>query len=421
MRRLIATGQDREAFGQLRTRLDWPRGKAIPAAELPGWISLLGEIVARRGADRLAEQVAEVVRDPDSPDRLYALGYALIDADVPLIAATLLWHCLALVGESEEVVCELISALESALAYRDALEVLESHPGLRGRSFLARYLYGFNAAMSGNLGITRAVLATLVPESPETTTMRETLVHVIERADRLAGALPLDARDLRGWHYVLTGGLLAHQSPYGFDEPMHGRYAWLVDSLPRIAFGLERLAGLVTGFDLPCIYAPPGRSHEIVAHAAARRFGVPIAEWPTIGVPAPGLVVVYDMSELSSAHLAQLLHRRADQIVYAHATAWTRDTVVAPDVTGLLVQTLIKPWDEKPVVDASGAPAVTPADERAAADIAAEILASTLSADELVADEPAKWEALVARAWPPTPGPRSRMWGGGPVPSSRFD
>ena len=36
------------------------------------------------------------------------------------------------------------------------------------------------------------------------------------------------------------------------------------------------------------------------------------------------------------------------------------------------------------------------------------------------ADEPARWEALVGRVWPPEPGPRSRLWAGGPVPSNRF-
>jgi hypothetical protein len=421
VRRLIAGGDDRAAFAKLRSRLGWPAGKSIATSDLPAWIAMLGELVARRGAERLAEQVDDVVRDPDSPDRLYALGYALIDADVPTIAATLLWRCLALVGESEEVVCELVSALESALAYPDALEVLESHAALRGRSYLTRYLYGFNAAMSGKLSIAREVLPTLAPESHETSTMRDTLAHMIERADRLAGALPLDTHDLRGWHYVLTGGLLAHQSPYGFDEPMHGRYAWLSDSHARIAFGLERLATLVRPMELPCVYAPPGRGHEIMAHAASQKLGIPIAEWPAVGVPAPGLVVAYDLSEVPSTHLAQLLPRRAEQVLYAHATPWTQDSPVAPDATTLLFQSLVPPWGEMPVVDPDGETRRTAPDDRAPADIAAEILASApLGNDELAADEPDKWAALVTRAWPPTPGQRSRMWAGGPVPSSRF-
>jgi hypothetical protein len=419
---LLAAGDDRAAFDQLRAGLGWPTGKAIPAAELPRWLELVAELAVRRGADPLAELAGAAVRDPDSPDRLYDLGYALIDAGAPGIAAAVLWRCLALVGDSEEVVCELVSALESALAYPDALAVLEDHAALRARSFLCRYLYAFNAAMSGRLDLTRGVLAELAPESAETTGLRDTVHGICERADRVAGICPLDARDLRGWHYVLTGGLVIHQSPYGFDEPMHGRYAWLADSLPRIATGLDRLAQLVAPLGLPCIYAPPGRDHEIVAEAAAQRLGIPLAPWPAIGVPAPGLIVMYDLAQLPSSDVARLVQRRPDQVVFAHASPWTADSPLAPDVTTLLYQTLVAPWAAHTIVDPE-THAISEAvpDERPVADIAAEIAASAgLDAAELSTDEPTRWAALVAQAWPPAPGPRSRLWAGGPVPSSRF-
>lgn len=419
---LIAAGDDRAAFDQLRAGFGWPNGKAIPVAELPRWLELLAELATRRGADPLAELASAAVRDPDSPDRLYDLGYALIDAGVPAIAAAVLWRCLALVGDSEEVVCELISALESALAYHDAVAVLEDHAALRARSFLCRYLYAFNAAMSGRLELTRTTLLALEPDSEETTALRDTIRGICERADRVAGACTLDVRDLRGWHYVLTGGLVLHQSPYGFDEPMHGRYAWLADSLPRIATGLERLATLVAPLALPCVYAPPGRDHEIVAHAAGQRLGIPVAPWPAIGVPAPGLVVMYDLGNLPSGDIARLIQRRPDQIVFAHASPWTTDSPLAPDVTTLLYQTIVPPWDAHAIVDpetrkiSESAP-----DDRPAEVIAAELAASAgLDDTERGSDQPTRWAALVARAWPPAPGLRSRLWAGGPVPSSRF-
>src|SRR5206468_5669170 len=131
--------------------------------ELPRWLALVVQLATRRGAQPLAELAGAAVRDPDSPDRLYDLGYALIDAGAPAIAAAVLWHCLALVGDSEEVVCELVSALESALAYPDAVALLEARAELRARSFLCRYLYAFNAAMSGRLDVTRAMVAELDP------------------------------------------------------------------------------------------------------------------------------------------------------------------------------------------------------------------------------------------------------------------
>ncbi|HEX2686188.1 MAG TPA: hypothetical protein VHN14_06200 [Kofleriaceae bacterium] len=419
---LIAEGDDRAAFDHLRAGLGWPTGKAIPAGDLPRWLALLAELAIRRDAEPLAELASAAVHDPDSPDRLYDLGYALIDADAPAIAATVLWRCLALVGDSEEVVCELVSALESALAYSDAFAVLEGHAALRARSFLCRYLYAFNAAMTGRLEVTRAMLAQLAPDSEETTALEATIRGICERADRVVGACPLDARDLRGWHYVLTGGLVLHQSPYGFDEPMHGRYAWLADSLPRIATGLARLATLVEPLALPCIYAPPGRDHEIVAHAAGQRLGLPVAPWPAVGVPAPGLIVMYDLADLPGADLGRLIQRRPGQIVFAHASPWTPDSPLAPDVTTLLYQSIVPPWGAHAIVD----PETHQVSESAPDDRSVQVIASELAAtpgldgSELSADEPARWAALVGRAWPPQPGPRSRLWAGGPVPSNRF-
>jgi len=419
---LIAAGDDQTAFAKLRARLGWPTGKTVAPGELPRWLELVGELAARRGANGLADLAYAAVRDPDSPDQLYDLGYALIDAGAPAIAATILWRCLDLVGESEEVVCELVAALESALSYGDALAILDAHPALRARSFLCRYMYAFNAAMTGRLELVRSELPGIAPDSHDAEDMAASLHAMIARADRVAGVCPLDARDLRGWHYVLSGGLLAHQSPYGFDEPMHGRYAWFADTLAHVAFGIARLGELVRGLELPCVYAAPGRDHEIVATAAAAKLGLPLAPWPVIGVPAPGLVVLYDLADMPEAELPKLQQRRPDQIVYAHASPWTTDSPIAPDVTTLLYQTLVAPWGESMVIDPETRQVTTaPPDDRPVEAIAAELAASaTLDASELTADDVPRWQGLVARVWPPEPGPRVRLRAGGPVPSNRF-
>ncbi len=405
-------GDEAAAYAALRTELEWPRGKDLSRADLVLGIARLGELADRRGAEPLAELAAAVVAEPEKPEALFDLGYALIDAGAPAIAATLLWRCLAIVGDSEEVVTELVSALESSLAYSDAFALLEQQSALRATSFLARYLHAFNAAMSGRLDVTRAGLRELVPGSPEETALQATIAGVVERADRVAGVCPLDATDLRGWHYVLTGGMLTHRSPYGFDDPMHGRYAWLADSLSRIVTGIDRLVALVEGCGLPCVYAAPGEGHELLGKAIAERLGIPLAPWPAVGIPAPGLVVFYDLADLSPANVAQLLQRRPDQILYAHACPWPVDSPISPDVTTLLYQSLVAPWDEAGEPDGDG--------PDMAAFEAALRASPGLDAEELVVDDPAGWGALVGRIWPPLPGQRSRLWAGGPVTSSRF-
>jgi hypothetical protein len=392
---------DQVELASLRERVGWPAGKEI--ADLGPPFAELATLARRRGAVELADLADAAVHDPDSPDQLYELGYALIDAGAPSIAATVLWRCLALVGDSEEVVCELVSALESALAYPDAFAILDAHDALRARSYLCRYLHAFNAAMAGRLDVTRHHLADLAPDSPETERMTAVIEAIVRRADNLAGALPLDSHDLRGWQYVLTGTLVLHQSPYGFEDEMRGRYAWLHDSLPRVATGLDRVAELVAG--APCIYAPPGRGHEVVAAALAARLGVDVAPWPAVGVPAPGVIALYDLADVAPPDLARIAERRAGQVLYAHAAPWTHDSPVAPDVAMLLYQAIVPPWDDR-------------ADGEL---VEALVLGPRLSPDELTADDPARWDAFVARAWPPEPSTRSRLWAGGPVPSNRFE
>ncbi|HEU4734981.1 MAG TPA: hypothetical protein VFT22_44115, partial [Kofleriaceae bacterium] len=147
-----------------------------------------------------------------------------------------------------------------------------------------------------------------------------------------------------------------------------------------------------------------------------------LAPWPAVGVPAPGLIVLYDLADLSSADVARLVQRRPDQIVFAHASPWTTDSPLAPDVTTLLYQTIVAPWGAHMIVDPDTRKVSEAApDDRPARAIAEELAASPgLDASELVADDPARWSQLVARAWPPAPGQRSRLWAGGPVSSSRF-
>lgn len=398
---LLAAGDARGALAHLRQHLAWPRGRDV--VELSGWLRLLRGVTAALGITGIADVIDQAVRDPDSPDHLYDLGYALIDAGAPSLAASVLWHCLKLVGESEEVVCELVSALESALAYGDAFAILDQHAALRSRSFLCEYLFAFNAAMSGKLDTTRAVYARLAPDSEETESMLGTIRGILERADQIT---PHDARDLRGWQYVLTGTLVIHQSPYGFDEPMHGRYAWLQDSLPRVKSGLERLVPLARRVEPACVYALPGRDSEIVAQAAATLLELPLAPWPAIGIP-DGLIVAYDVAEVPSDALTRLATRKARQVLFAHASPWTRDFPIAPDVTTLLYETIVTPWAK---------------DERSPEAIAADLVASaSLAADDTTCEELDRWAHLVERTWPPIPGLRSRLWAGGPVASNRFD
>ena len=396
----LAAGDAAAAFTGFRRVLRAP----ATAPRLADALGVLARIVVALGDRELAARCAHASVAIDDVDGLYDLGYHLIEADQPAVAVTVLAHAHALAPDAEPVLTELCAALERDLRHREAWALLAAQPALRARSFLCRYLYAWNAAMSGALDETRATAATLAPADPGEAVMAARIAGVLARADAVAGVAPLDARDLRGWHHVITGGLLLHRSPHGLDGPMHGRYAWLQDGPELIAGGLGALAELLAawGWTPPCIYAPPGALHAVVA-AAALRLGAPVAPWPDVGAPAPGLVVLHRQDALDGAAVERLRERRADQLVYAHAAAWTDDFPLAADVTYLLHQSLAPAWPE---LDAATA--------------VREVAAAALAPGDDPPAERAAALALAVRVGRPGPGRRERWWAGGPVPSNRF-
>ena len=72
-----------------------------------------------------------------------------------------------------------------------------------------------------------------------------------------------------GSHIAACGAFLADNARVGGN---HLIGAWTA--------ARARVAALAAPLGLPCVYAPPGRDHEILAHAVATRLGVPVAPWP---------------------------------------------------------------------------------------------------------------------------------------------
>lgn len=422
----LADGDADGAFHEFRWSLWYRSGEHIEPERLAEALGVLARIVVAMGHRELAELCARVSTDVQDPDALYELGYQLIEIGLPAIAVTVLRRCLDVVPGSEQVITELVAALERMLLYPDARVILAAHPRLVEDSFLCRYLYAYDSAMSGDLTTTRALAPGLTPTDDTQRFMAARITQILERAERAALVTSLDDRDLRGWHYVLTGGLLLHRSAHGFDDAMRGRYAWLQDNHAQVRTGLDRLRVTLARWEVTplCVYAPPGRDHEIVAEAAARMLGVERVPWPAVGIPAPGLVVAYDLAQVPWRDLERLVERRAGQVLFAHASLWTEDGPVAPDVTTLLYQSLVPPWGARLMVD--GAPGAGPArpappDDRPVEAIADEVLAASgLGGDDLAHDDLVGLDALITAAGPPGPGRRERLWAGSPVSSNRF-
>lgn len=425
-RAALAGGDARGAFSALRSALEHPAAFDLEA------LRVFVEVAFQVAGPDLAGKVQAVVDAPDDVRALYALGYDLIEHGLDRAAAVPLERAHALAPTDAPVLSELVAALERAGLHALACARLTgAPPGVLDGSFLLRYLLAWNTAMTGDLAALRAQVPTLAPASDDERFMAARLEGLLARADAARAAGALDARDLRGWHFVINGGLLLHVSPHGLDEPMRGRYAFVQDQEALCREGIERARAAIDagGLAVERVLVLPERSSQVLGLAAARVLGLPAVSWDE-GHDASGLVVAYDLEALDDDLYRAVRPHRPGQVLWSHASRWTGDQPIAPDLITYLYQFNTPPWGEQLKVDPSGA-GVRKAEPDAAP---AEALAERIVAAPLAADALHDLDALRAfvaacagvgedehkgGAWRVS-GLRRKQWAGGPVPSARF-
>lgn len=345
-REALDAGKAQDAFRLLRTLIGFP-GPA--AAHFVEEFALFARITEALGAPELAARIDGVVARPEDGEALHELGYDLIEAGIPQVAATALARANELAPGQESVVCELVSALERAMRPAEACRVLEAVPDLVDESFICRYLLAFNTLMTGDRATPERLLENLDPEGDgERAHLRENIEGMLERARALEGTASLDLDDLRGWHLVLNGGVLLHLSPHGF-ESMRGRYAFVQDDYPVCREGIQRLSFVLEtwNFEPVRIFAPENRGSQALAHAVARARGGAVELWPAAGRSEPGLIVVYVLGDVPPDCLTSLSEHRPGQLLWSHAACWAAESSFAPDVVTYLYQVNIAPWGEE--------------------------------------------------------------------------
>ncbi len=433
-RLLLLEGEPREAFRTFRPVLSYP-GMVSEAPDLAEALHLLAQISQEMAGEEFAQLIHVVAKHLDDPQALYSLGYELIEYELHDLAATVLARAHALVPDEEQVLTEFVAALENDLFYAEAARVLRESPRILERSFLCRYLLAFNSIMIGNLETARTLAPDLQRSHNDDETRRfmaERIAAMLRRADALAGICPLDSRDLRGWHYVLMDAFLLHLSPYGFDEGMNGRYAYVHDSEALCLEGIRCVKAVLEAVTIavPRVFLLPERKSAILAHALALEFGCPLVPWPEQGSIEPGLIAAYDLDDLDGPVLATLLEHRPGQVLWSHASCWTRTHPFAADLTTYLYQANVPAWegglivkDAKEVVEDERDESQTEPPEV----LAARLLKAQLE-PEALDDLPAllalaraaaaQGDAAQGALW--SAGNRNKQWAGSPVPGSRF-
>lgn len=435
---LFASGDPQESMRTLRLAAE-----EIASAEVAPLVAKLAE---GAGFTDLAEASADLAARPAEAEGLYRFGYACVERGLPALAAPALRQALRLTLAQpaapertgglfrrwskartdarlapRRVLLELVTSLEQLERHSDALALLREHDSLM-EDWPDRYLTVYNALMAGHIDTARQVFDGLSePEGVWAGPGR----RVGRMLDRAAALPPKGSQDLRGWHYVLTGGLLLTLSPHGYDQGMTGRWAYLRDDFDSCRHGLERLRTVLdaTGRKPASVGLLPDRGSRALGLAAARLLGVPASPYRP-GTPDV-LVVAYDLTACDPDTVAALTERAPGELLFEHATCWTETPGATADVCTLLVQSVTAPWKPGLRLSEDGRPGQGEPDGRPAEELAEAILAADPAPPEgdgqTPEDPDAALAAFATRAaglW--ADGPRERIRSSGPVSSGRF-
>ena len=412
-------GQPQEAFQLLLPVLNYP-GALDSLEKFVAGLEAFGLVCYHLGAHDLGRTLEFLCREPDHPEALFELGYRCYEQRLFGVGATFLAHGHHFHPEEVSLLTELVSCLEGMGLYGEAYRYLKQAAIDKP---VCHYLLGFQALMSGKLEEAEAVLPMLQDvDNEEVAQMRDSLAATLSRAKALSPDL-----DVRGWHLALNGCLLLHVSPYGFDEGMNGRYAFVADSEALCKEGLELLKVALDSLEIevPRIYRLPERSSQILATAAARFFSAQLVDWPG---DEPGLIVAYDLDLLESDTVQSLYEDRPGRILWSHASNWVEPYPWAPDITTFLYQANTTPWQAGRMQVDSEAEEITRCEEdkRPVEELAGRILASEASLESFGGAE--NLRALCEKSIPNDVLPgwmggrvgRFHQRKGSPIPSNQF-
>jgi hypothetical protein len=415
------------AFHSFRPALAYP-GQFDNDKQLIDALEVFEKIGFQVVGSEFAEFISAARKNINDVQRLYDLGFQLIEIKLTDVAATILSRANQLLPGEEGLLCELVTALECEGQHMEACKMIKQQPALLNKSFMLQYLLAFNSVAMGNLDEPKRLLPNLQKfDKPDYQFMANSIAGMMARADTIKSVAKLDHQDLRGWHFVLNGSILTHLSPYGFDEGMNGRYCFFQDSSSMIREGIARLQTVVKAMkvELPCVFFVPDRASEILGLACAQILGVDAKVW-TANCLAPGLIVTYDIGDVDFEVVKSLRDRRAGQLFWSHSACWTESPGYAPDVVTYLYQVNRSPWDSPLRADATGEVAESVPDTRPPELIAGEIASESTSSDRLTDLQELSEFVTAASRTPeqygllPSSGIRRRFRGESPVHSNRF-
>lgn len=391
-RECLKSGDHQGAFLALRPLLEYP-GELDEDGEAQATLEVFAGVAVALGGPELGELVGRAAKSPRDAGALYDVAFMLYEQKQFGIGATLLTRASRLEPSSVKIIHELVSCLEALGANSHAALVLTAS-GLAKHDPMSAYLLAFNLLMAGDLEAAGRVAPAAGPEAhPNFVFMVGALDAMLARARALEVSVPLDGCALTAWHAALNGSVLLHESPHGYDEPMHGRYAYVADAAGLMREGIYKVGAVLehVGRRPGRVVAAPDRASQILALATARALDLELLPFSEDGLE-DCLVVAWNLDAIGDATVLRALRaHRPGQVLWAHASSWTDPFPYSPDITTLLYQSVTHPWlggamradpDTQQVTAAE--PDTRPDDELAAEILAAELTDPSAAAPELL-------------------------------------
>lgn len=378
--------------------------RPLPTIELLQLIAEIEEILAPFDYPDAGRALRRALENIGDPQELFNAGYELINIGLDQLAVPILASAHAAQPDDSRTILELASALEGSWAYREAADLLRINERLLIEATSTRYLLAHDAAMSGDLEITRDLLPALTGPAPVQMTMSQTAHARVARFDAILASPKTP--ELRAWELVLNGCLVLTKSNID-SEAMQGREGVANEKPAEVASRAAALSAVLIsiGRRPSRICHAPDRDSLILAWVVARQFGLdaPVPADPETRRVGDLVVAYVWPSDGSMGPFADDLA----VILYAHHLNWTAPAWPAPDIVGAETQRPIAPWsgadDWEPAAIADDIVSIE-------TDVAADVQACTDLLDALSASQ-AGFGFLS--------GHRSRFCPGGPVVSQR--
>lgn len=346
----LRAGNRVAAWRTLQPALTYPAGLQMGDDEFAQGLAILSNISNGRTSPQAKAALKTAQAKPRDIQALFDVGYLLLESRLPEIAATALARGNQLAPNIPAIVNELSTALAETGCYGAAFHALRDAGTAREQDWHTRYLYCFNALLSGHVVEARQGFALLsAPRGGQASAHYERLARFFERSRAVAPCTSLDSNDLRGWHYVITGGLLSHVAS-GRTAIANGRYRAVRDSYELMHEGVLRAATIFHSWNMcpnQVVYSNDAAS-EIMAHIWHRRIGVPIRPFTSGDRHREALFVAYDLLQADGEFVEALATRRAGQVLFSHATSWSQEFAYVSDISTYLYERNATVWGADP-------------------------------------------------------------------------